>query len=220
VPSRKYVAPRREEQAAATRAAIIGSAAQLFAECGYEATTMAAIAASARVAPKTVYAVGDKARLLSLALDRAIVGDDEPTALLDRPQAQAVLQAGSAAEAARLAAVAGAPLLIRLYPLYRAFEQAAATDPQVAEQWQEYQERRHQDVRRIVRAVHAIDPLRTEEDTDRATDMLWALLGWHPVALLVEQRGWSPPQVQRLIEDVFTAVLVPDQGRSPSTTPG
>ena len=87
---RKYESPRRLERANATRAAIIDAAARLFAERGYGATTMAAIAAEARVSAKSVYALGDKAQLLILALDRAIAGDDD-TPLLERQQAQAVL---------------------------------------------------------------------------------------------------------------------------------
>lgn len=205
---RKYDAPRREEQAAVTRAAIISAAARLFAERGYAATTVAAIASEARVAPKSVYSLGDKATLLTLALDRAIAGDDEPTPLADRPGLQAVLSAGNGHDMARLGAAVGAPLLLRLYPLYRAFEQAAAVDQEIARQWQDYQDRRRRDVRRVVEAVEAVSPLRSGLDTDRATDSLWALIGWHPVALLVEQRGWGAHEIQRWIEDIFVAILL------------
>ena len=45
-------------------------------------------------------------------------------------------------------------------------------------------------------------------DIDRATDTLWALIGWHPIALLVEQRGWTEEQIQSWIEDIFVAILV------------
>ncbi len=99
-------------------------------------------------------------------------------------------------------------MLLRLYPLYRAFEQAAGVDPQIARQWQEYQDRRRRDVRRVVEAVEAVAPLRSGLDPDRATDSLWALIGWHPVALLVEQRGWGEHEIQRWIEDVFVAILL------------
>lgn len=207
---RKYDAPRRQEQAAATRAAIIGAAAELFVERGYGATTMAAVAERARVAPKSVYGLGDKAQLLTLALDRAIAGDDDPLPVAQRPGLQAVRDAGDGRSAARIGAAFGAPMLLRLYPLYRAFEQAAGVDPQIAERWREYQQRRREDVRRLVEAVEAVAPLRPGLDTDRATDSLWALMTWHPVALLVEERGWGEEDVRGWIEDLFAAVLLGD----------
>lgn len=205
---RKYEAPRRLEQANATRAAIIDAAAELFAGRGYGATTMAAIAAQARVSAKSVYALGDKAQLLTLALDRAIAGDDDEAPLIDRPEAQSVLAANSAKDAVQLGAAMGAPLLLRLYPLYRAFEQAAGTDTQVAELWQQYQERRRHDVSRVVMAVEQASGLRAGLDTERATDIVWALIGWHPVALLVEERGWTSEEIQQWIEDLLTVILL------------
>ena len=48
---------RRDEYAQATRQAILDAARQLFAERGYFATKVDDIAAKARVAPATVYAV-------------------------------------------------------------------------------------------------------------------------------------------------------------------
>ena len=52
---RRYHSPRREEQAAATRRAILEAAERLFERDGFAATSMAAIAAEAEVATKTVY---------------------------------------------------------------------------------------------------------------------------------------------------------------------
>ena len=209
---RKYESPRRLERANATRAAIIDAAARLFAERGYGATTMAAIAAEAQVSAKSVYALGDKAQLLTLALDRAIAGDDD-TPLLERQQAQAVLTAATARDAVTLGAAMGAPMLLRLYPLCRAFEQAAATDAQIAALWKEYQQRRRHDVLLVVRSVEKGSGLRPGLDTERATDVLWALIGWHPVALLVEERGWTSEQIQLWIEELLTLILLgPDSG--------
>src|ERR671911_1906981 len=54
-PKRRYPSPRRQEQAAATRRAILEAAQRLFEKQSYAATTMAAIAEEAGVALKTVY---------------------------------------------------------------------------------------------------------------------------------------------------------------------
>src|SRR5579864_3133534 len=61
---------RREEYAQATRQAILDAARKLFAERGYFATKVDDIAALARVAPATVYAVsGGKQGLLNALID-------------------------------------------------------------------------------------------------------------------------------------------------------
>ncbi|OHV29646.1 MULTISPECIES: TetR/AcrR family transcriptional regulator [Pseudofrankia] len=213
--SRPYHAPRRAEQAAATRDAIISAASALFAEHGYATTTIAAIAKRARVTPKSVYAVAEKPQLLLLAVDRAIVGDDEPVALADRPEMQALFATRDPEAQARLAARIGAPTLLRLYPIYRAFEQAAVTDPALREAWRESQRQRHADVRRVVGAVAEAGGLRPTLSVDDATDTLWALVGWHAVALLVEERGWDLAHLTRWLEDVFVSLLGPASEGNP-----
>jgi AcrR family transcriptional regulator len=60
---------RRQDYAEATRQAIIDAARRLFAERGYFATKVDDIAAKARVAPATVYAVtGGKQNLLNILI--------------------------------------------------------------------------------------------------------------------------------------------------------
>ena len=120
--SSRYHAPRRLEQAAATRTAIIDAASRLFAENGYAATTMAAIPAEARVAVKSVYTLAVKSQLLLLAVDRAVVGDDEPVPFAERGERRRIVEAG-AEDRIRLTAELGARSLLRLFPIYRAFEQ-------------------------------------------------------------------------------------------------
>src|ERR1700719_4829162 len=64
---------RREEYAEATRQAIVKATRQLFSERGYFATKVDDIAALARVAPATVYAVsGGKQGLLRTLTDTAV----------------------------------------------------------------------------------------------------------------------------------------------------
>lgn len=198
--SGSYHSPRRAEQAAATRGAIIAAASRLFAEQGYAATTMAAIAAEARVTPKSVFTVADKAHLLLMAVDEAIVGDGAPVPVADRPEFGALLTAGDPAEQVRLLAAQGAAVLMRLYPLYRAFDHAAAAEPALKDHWRDYQQRRRADLTRLAEAMRA---------PDGAVDSLWALLTWHPVALLVEERGWTQAQIERWLAGLLTAILTP-----------
>src|SRR3954468_22464419 len=95
---RPYNSPRREEQAAATRTAILRSAQRRFEDDGYAATTMDAVAAEAGVALKTVYvAFGTKSGLLRAVWDLLLKGDadDAPVAarnwyrqVLEEPDAE------------------------------------------------------------------------------------------------------------------------------------
>ena len=57
VKPRRYVSPRRQEQARATRQAILDAAHHLFLSRGYIAASIRAIAAEAGVSEPTVYAV-------------------------------------------------------------------------------------------------------------------------------------------------------------------
>src|SRR5260370_37497868 len=88
---RAYQSTLRGAPAESPREAVIGAAGRLFTERGYAATSIEEIAAAAGVSRATVFtSVGGKAKLLKTALDVAIVGDDEPIALPDRPRSKAI----------------------------------------------------------------------------------------------------------------------------------
>jgi len=85
VKTRRYESPRRREQAAATRRQILEAAQRLFEGQGYAATTMAAIAAEAGVALKTVYvAFETKSGLLRALWHLLLRGDEEDAPVADR----------------------------------------------------------------------------------------------------------------------------------------
>ena len=76
--TRRYDSTRRREQAAATRREILEAAQRLFERDGYGATTMAAIAAEAGVALKTVYlAFETKSGLLRALWHLRLRGDED-----------------------------------------------------------------------------------------------------------------------------------------------
>src|SRR2546429_9526191 len=85
-PKRRYNSPRRREQAAATRREILESAQRLFEQQGYAGTTMAAIAAEAGVALKTVYsAFATKSGVLRALWDLRLKGDAADAPVSERP---------------------------------------------------------------------------------------------------------------------------------------
>ena len=72
---RRYHSPLRADQAEQTRRRILESAFRLFAERGYAATTIAAVAEDAGVSVETIYlSLGGKRGLLEGAIEMAITG--------------------------------------------------------------------------------------------------------------------------------------------------
>ena len=77
---------RKGTRGAATKARIVEAATRLFIEHGYLDTTVAAIANEAGVALQTLYlSFGSKVAILRATHDVAVVGDDAPIPVLDRP---------------------------------------------------------------------------------------------------------------------------------------
>src|SRR5690348_16637917 len=90
---RQYRSDLRAAQAVDTRRRIVSSAARLFVEQGYGATTVDAVAEAAGVSRKTVFtAVGSKLDLLTTAVDWAVAGDDQPVPVADRSAMRRFLQ--------------------------------------------------------------------------------------------------------------------------------
>src|SRR5881398_2341205 len=90
---RRYHSPRRREQAAATRRAMLEAAQRLFERQGYAATSIAAIAANAGVAQKTVYlAFETKSGLLRALWHLLLRGDEGDAPVGERAWYRKVLE--------------------------------------------------------------------------------------------------------------------------------
>ena len=132
--TRTYVSPKREEQAKATRRAILEAAQRLFVSNGYGATSIRAIAEEAGVAVQTVYAVfGNKRQLVIELVENAVKGDDEPASVTERPEAQAIRAEPSARRRAELDAALSRKIIERVLPVFKITSDAAAVDPDFAE---------------------------------------------------------------------------------------
>jgi AcrR family transcriptional regulator len=128
MPTRTYHAPNRIAAAGRTRGAILASAKLNFEELGWARTTMPAIANGAGVSPKTVEAhFGTKANLLAEVVSSLgrTPADDEASHQFQ--------QAPSAILALPFHAAYAAPLVARSARIARAIDDAAPTDPAVAE---------------------------------------------------------------------------------------
>ena len=209
VKTRRYESPRRREQAAATRRQILEAAQRLFERQGYAATTMAAIAAEAGVALKTVYvAFETKSGLLRALWHLLLRGDQEDAPVADRRWYQEVLEEPDPDRLLRLTARNSRAVKERAGALMGVIRSAASTDADIADLWARIQTDFHDNQRGIVTALHAGKALRPGLGVARAADVLWTLNHPDLWLLLVGERGWSPAEWERWFADIARSQLL------------
>jgi AcrR family transcriptional regulator len=212
---RAYESPLRAAQAQQTRRAVIDSATACFVDRGYGATSIDAIAEAARVGRATVFnAVGGKRALLKAAYDVAIVGDDEPVALPDRPWAAHVREAANPRELLRRYAAMVTQIDIRVAPIYEALRGAAGSDAEIRELWDEIQAERRQGGHNVVAMVRAKQPTRQRSgrfDDDALGDVVFMLIDPGVYFSLVHRCGWTSEQFEHWLAATLQQQLL--QGR-------
>jgi AcrR family transcriptional regulator len=162
---------------------------------------MREIASAAGVSVETVYAnFGSKAQLLHQVLDVAVVGDDEPVPLMDRPEFTG-LGRGSGAQRAAAAARLATVINGRTAGLQRALREAAAVEPDLAKRLEEARERQ----RLTVRA--AVSMLTGGEADATAAEGLSAVLSDEVYELLTGSAGWSPAKYQEWLTGVLVRLF-------------
>lgn len=185
---RTYRSPLREEAARRTREAVVEAAGEVFVDEGYAGATIEQIAARARVSRQTVFGVGGKAQLFAFARQRAAEGgsvsanDEGFRQILAIPDAHRLLEEFAAFTAA---------ISQRLGPLQLVLEQAAGSDPELAQLLETAQEELLECARGVLAAAAATGSLRREVPPEVAADMLWLQIQPANYRRLVEERGWS-----------------------------
>jgi AcrR family transcriptional regulator len=209
VKPRRYDSPRRREQAAATRREILDAAQRLFERQGYAATTMAAVAAEAGVALKTVYvAFETKSGLLRALWHLLLRGDEDDVPVGERRWFREAVQEPDPERQLRRTARNSAAVKRRAAELMRVIRDAAASDPDLAQLWSRIQSDFYANQRAIVQALEARNALRPGLDVDRAADILWTLNNPTVYLLLVDGRGWAPEEYEAWLADALIAQLL------------
>ena len=206
--ARRYHSPRRQEQAAQTRAAILDAAEALFVRDGYAPTTMSAVAAEAGVALKTVYlAFETKSRLLRALWDLRLKGDQDDAGVEARAWYQELLGEPDPARKLRLVARNSVIVKRRIGDVLRVIRDAAPSDVDSGALWELIQTDFHANQRNIVATLDK-KTLKRGLDVDTAADILWTFN--HPdVGLLLHgRRGWTPEQFEQWLADSITAQLL------------
>ena len=210
-----YNSALRAAQARATRRAIVDAAARLFTERGYGATTVDAIAEAAGVSRKTVFtSVGGKAEALKLAIDWAVVGDDEPVPLLDRPH----VRAGQAEPDARRILTDYARDLCqigaRIAPLNAVVQAAAGLDADIRALAEEGRAQRLTGMRVLAGTLAGRGALKPGLTAAEAADVLWLFNDPGVYHRLVIEQGWDPGRYQDWLAGALISLLV-DPGYRP-----
>lgn len=195
---------RRQDYAEATRRAIVDAARSLFAERGYFATKVDDIAAEARVAPATVYAVaGGKQNLLNILI----------TAWTTDPIVEQTLSHidTSTDSVAIIREVAAASRTMReaYVDVIRVMLATASHDPAVAEQERAATAIYRQALVPIAQRLAQLGELRPGINAADAADLLWFYFGYSSYFTLHDDNGWSYERAERWLADQAIAALLP-----------
>ena len=212
---RSYANDARRARSEETRTRILDAARLLITTAGYRAATIAEIARTAGVHVDTIYAlVGRKPALMRELIERAISGTDQPMPPAQRAYVQAM---GAEPDPVRkLAIYAGAVRRIheRMAPLLLALRDAATTEAEVKQVWQDISDRRARNMRDLVRELGPDGTLRPGTSIDEAADVIWATASAEMFVLFTEERGWTPEAYERWLADTWTRQLLHDGPRA------
>ena len=205
-----YNSALRSAQARATRRAIVDAAARLFIERGYGATTVDAIAEAAGVSRKTVFtSVGGKTEALKLAMDWAIVGDDEPVPMLERPHIKAMQHEPDARRILTGYAGAVREAGARTAPLHEVVRAAAGLDEEIRALAEEGRAQRIRGMRFMAQHLARRGALKPDLTPLEAADILWLLNDPSVYHRLVIEQHWSPDRYQDWLADALISLLIP-----------
>jgi AcrR family transcriptional regulator len=208
VKPRRYTSRVRAERAERTRRKVLTAARDLLSDNGYDATTVAQIAARAEVSVDTVYAsVGRKPELVVAVVDMVLGSSDEPVPAEERDYVRAVKAAPTGrAKVARYAASLG-ELIPRLAPLMDALRRAGEADEGCAQAWARLSERRASNMMLFAADLRSTGHLRADLTDREVADIVWSTNGpeyW----LLLRSRGWSAKRYARLLDDLWCHLLL------------
>jgi AcrR family transcriptional regulator len=207
---RPYESTLRGTQARSTREVIIAAATRLFVEQGYVVTSIEQIAAAAGVSRATVFtSVGGKPKLLKSALDVAIVGDDEPTALPERPRSVAIRAEPDPRQYLTLYAELLTEMGGRLAGIYEAVRGAAGADPDARALWESHLEQRRKGAANVVGDLLRKGELRQGLHQDVAADIVWVLNDPGLYHSLVYRRHWTPDKYHAWLAATMIRELLP-----------
>lgn len=206
---RSYHSPRRQEQAKATRAAILEAAHDLFLANGYAETSIDEIADRARVSRQTVYdSVGDKASLLYAVGERVVMSQDDVGPIIESDRWSPLTKEPDRTTRIRMAA----RLSREMWESGMAeFEwmtyEAAGSDPRLKEILAEaIQEKRH-NTEAVARLLVPEDAPQSEKTFQKDVELISAIDSAYVVRTLTNDFGWSYNDYEEWLSKLISRLL-------------
>ncbi len=199
-----------------TRRRLLAAADAEFAERGYAAATVSRIAGRAGVSVQSLYNDwGNKRNLLEAVLQTAVTGDADTPLTPGQPPVPVVatLSAEDAADPRRLVGHLAHQyrlLAERAAVGWQTYRDAAATDPDIAADWQRLSEMRRDAFHTLLARIPAA-ALRRGLSSSMAADTAWAIASPETHYQLVRQAGYGYDELESWVRTTLSAALFPDQ---------
>ncbi len=200
---RPYRSRRREQQALETREAILASARSLFAERGFAATTIEAIAERAEVAVPTVYFVfrskrGILSTLLDLLKEQAALGETY----------RELMAEGDPRRQLRLSVRITRRVMEEAGDLIDALRSAGSTDAEFRATWRALERGRREGIEAFVHSLARRGHLRPGLSEQQVTDIHWSMVSHELYHLLAVESGWTGDSYEEWLTDALAMLLL------------
>jgi AcrR family transcriptional regulator len=170
---------------------------------------MAAIAAEAGVALKTVYvAFETKSGVLRALWNLLLRGDSDDVPVAQRQWFREVLDEPDPERTLRLNARNSRVNKLRIAGVLEVIRTAAPVDPDIEALWERIQSDFYDNQRTVVQNLEDKGGLREGLDVTRGADILWTLAHPEQWQLLVRRRGWTPDQYEQWFADTACQQLL------------
>jgi len=207
---RRYDSSGRRERARQTRDQITDIARDLFLSGGYADTTVAAIAAAARVSVETIYkGFGGKPGLVRAIIERGLAGEGPIPAEQRSDRIR-----DTELDPRRILTAWGAftaELAPRVAPILLLARDAAAGDPELTATLEQVSAARLERMTVNARGLLTAGHIRPGITAGQAADLMWAYTSPELYELLVIRRGWPAEQYGQFIAQALIAALLPAQ---------
>ena len=206
IQKRAYNSTARKERARLSREKILESAKLLFANIGYENTTISQIAQNSKVSDPTIYALFKS----KLGVLRAIMDECFPKSDHD----SFVERAGHEKCPKKRLSIA-AKLARQIYDAEiiqsTLLQGAGVLSPELKQLEQEREERRYNRLSSVVEVMSAEKILDDKLNKTKALDIFWTFTGRDIYRLLVIERGWSPNNYETWLAETLSHILLKNQ---------